>query len=118
MRKLIELDSVAAVEELAGRIVIPGTSIVTSRRGFAGNDADYEDSAKDAEAWARRAFAANGFGDPAITDTAASAPLTSYGLYHDASAYRAFTLGEIIIAMIQAVAAFARRARARHRQRR
>jgi hypothetical protein len=123
MRKLIELDSVAAVEEVARRIVVPGISIVTSRRGFAGNDADYEDSAKVAEAWARHAFAANGFGEAAITGAisaarhfpANSARPTGYELHHAARAHRSFTLGEIIVAMIQAIGDFARRVRARSR---
>jgi uncharacterized protein YjiS (DUF1127 family) len=58
-----------------------------------------------------------GFGDGAIID-APSAPPTSYELYHDARAHRSFTLGEIIIALMQALAAFARQSLARHRQRR
>ena len=123
MRKLIELDSVTAVEEVARRIVIPGTSLVTSRRGFAENDATYENSAKEAEAWARHAVAANGFGDGAgvgdgaIPD-AASARLANYELCHAARAHRSFTLGEIIVALMQALAAFARQSLARHRLRR
>ena len=112
MRKLIELDSVAAVEEVARRIVIPGTSIVTSRPRFADNDAAYEDPAKEAEAWARHALAANGFGDPAITDSATTAAVparpTSYELYRVARADRSFTIGETIVTAIEAVIAFAR----------
>jgi hypothetical protein len=120
MRKLVELDSVAAVEEVAARVVIAPSdaSLVILRRTAPGNDAAYEDPAvSDAEAWARHALAANGFGDGAIADAGSARP-TSYELYHDARAYRSFTLGEIIVAVMQAVAAFARRARARHRQRR
>jgi hypothetical protein len=72
MRKLVELDSVAAVEEVAARVVIAPSdaSLVILRRGIPGNDAACEDAAiSDAEAWARHALAANGFGDPAITIT-------------------------------------------------
>jgi hypothetical protein len=119
MRKLIELDSVAAVEEVARRIVIPGTSIVTSRRRFADNDAAYEDPAKEAEAWARHALAANGFGDPAISDSArtaaASTQSTSYELYRPPRTDRSFTMAEIIVTAIEAVVAFARRPRPRQR---
>ena len=116
----------AAVEEVAPRVVIAPSdaSLVILRRTVPGNDATYEDPAiSDTEAWARHALAANGFGegagfgDGAIID-APSAPPTSYELYRDARAHRSFTLGEIIIATIQAVADFSRRARARHRQRR
>jgi hypothetical protein len=55
MRKLVELDSVAAVEEVAARVVIAPSdaSLVILRRGIPGNDAACED----------------GFGDPAITIT-------------------------------------------------
>jgi len=123
MRKLIELDSVAAVEDVAARLVIPSsdTSLVILRRGTPGNDAAYEDPTISAEAWARHALAANGFGDGAgvgdgaITD-APSAPPTSYHLYHAARAHCSFTLGEIIVALMQALAAFARQALARYAQ--
>ena len=123
MRNLIELDSVAAVEEVAARVVIPSsdTSLVILRRGTPGNDAAYEDPAISAEAWARHALAANGFGDGAavgdgaIADAGSARP-TSYELYHDARAYRSFTLGEIIVALMQAVAAIARQALARYAQ--
>jgi uncharacterized protein YjiS (DUF1127 family) len=126
MRKLIELDSVAEVQEVAARVVIPSsdTSLVILRRGTPGNDAAYEDPAvSDAEAWARHALAANGFGDGAgvgdgaITDAPSARP-TSYELYHAARAHCSFTLGEIIVALMQALAVFARQALARHRQRR
>ena len=123
MRNLIELDSVAAVEEVAARVVIPSsdTSLVILRRGTPGNDAAYEDPAISAEAWARHALAANGFGDGAavgdgaITDAPSARP-TSYELYHAARAHRSFTLGEIIVAVMQAVAAIARQALARYAQ--
>ena len=123
MRKLIELDSVAAVEEVAARVVTTSsdTPLVILRPGSAGNDAAYEDPAISAEAWARHALAANGFGDGAgvgdgaITDAPSARP-TSYELYHDARAYRSFTLGEIIVALMQAVAAIARQALARYAQ--
>jgi len=126
MRKSADLDSVSAREDVASRAVITSSDdpIVILRRGSAGNDATYEGpKISDADAWARHALAANGFGegagfgDGAIID-APSAPPTSYELYRDARAHRSFTLGEIIIATIQAVADFSRRARARHRQRR
>jgi uncharacterized protein YjiS (DUF1127 family) len=125
MRKSTDLDSVSAREDVAPRAVITSSDnpIVILRRGSAGNDATYEGpKISDADAWARHALAANGFGegagfgDGAIID-APSAPSTSYEPYRDARAHRSFTLGEIIIAAIQAAGAIARRAYARHRQR-
>ncbi len=58
--------------------------------------------------------------DPVGEDQAvpSSARPTSYELYHAARAYRSFAVGEIVIAMIGAIGALARRAYARHRQRR
>ena len=126
MRKSIELDSVAAVEEVAPRVVIAPSdaSLVILRRTASGNDATYEDPAiSDTDAWARHALAANGFGDgtevggDAISDAASARP-TNYELYHAARTHRSFTLGEIIVALMQAFAAIARHALARHRQRR
>ena len=123
MRKSTDLDSLAALEEVAPRSVstCSDTPIVILRRGAAGNDAFCEDpvSSRDhAEQWDWRAFAPHGFGDVATTDTASSARPISCGLHQAARAYRSFTLGEIIVVVIQAVGAIARRAYARHRQRR
>jgi len=126
MRKSTDLDSVSARENVAPRAVITSSdnAIVILRRGSAGNDATYEDPAiSDTEAWARHALAANGFGDgaevgdDAIPDAASARP-PDYELYHAARAHCSFTLGEIIVALMQALAAFARQSLARHRQRR
>ena len=123
MRKSTDLDSPAALEEVAPRGVstCSDTPIVILRRGYAGNDATCEDpaiSSDDAEPRAQHALAANGFGDVATTNTASSARPTSYEMHRVARAHRSFTLGTIIIAVIQAACAIARRAHARHRQRR
>ena len=118
MRKSTELDSVPALDGAAPRVVSTrsDTPIVILRPGSAGNDATYDDPAiSDVEAWARHALAANGFGDGAITDAGSTRP-TSYELYHAARAYRSFTLGQIIVAVMQAVAAIARQALARYAQ--
>jgi uncharacterized protein YjiS (DUF1127 family) len=64
------------------------------------------------------ARAANGFGDVAPTAAASAARPTSYEMYHATHNHPSFTLGEIIVAMIQAAGAIARRAYERHRQRR
>jgi uncharacterized protein YjiS (DUF1127 family) len=126
MRKSTDLDSVPPREDVAPRAVITSKDnpIVILRRGSAGNDATYEGpKTSDVDAWARHALAANGFGegarfgDGAIID-APSARATSYELYRDARAHCSFTLGEIIVALMQALAAFARQSLARHRQRR
>ena len=53
-----------------------------------------------------------------MTSTASSAQPTSYQQHRAARAQRSFSLGEIIVAAIEAVSAIARRAYARHRQRR
>ena len=123
MRKSTDLDSPAALEEVAPRGVstCSDTPIVILRHGYAGNDSTCEDPAisnDDAEPWARHALAANGFGDVATTNMASSARPTSYEMHRAARAHRSFTLGTIIVAVIQAAGAIARRAHARHRQRR
>jgi len=126
MRKATDPSNVAAFEEVA-RVVITSSAAPTVflRRESAGNDADGADpvnSGDEVERWARHAHAANGFGDAAVTDGASSitdsapqAPLASYELYHAARAHRSFTLGEIVVAMIRALGAVARRAVARDR---
>jgi uncharacterized protein YjiS (DUF1127 family) len=60
----------------------------------------------------------DGFGDVATIDTASSERPTSYRLHQAARAHRSLILGDIIVAAIQAAGAIARRAHARHRQRR
>jgi len=67
------------------------------------------------ETWARRAHAANGFGDAGIDMPERPA---SYELYHAARAHRAFMLAEILRALIGATADALRRAQATWRQRR
>ena len=125
MRKSIDLDSVSAREDVAPRVVIAPSdaSLDILQRTVPGNDATYEDPAiSDTEAWARHALAANGFGDgagvgdDAIPDAASARP-TNYELYHAARTHRSFTLGEIIVALMQAFAAIARQALVRHAQR-
>jgi uncharacterized protein YjiS (DUF1127 family) len=123
MRKLIEPDSVAAIEEVAPRVGITcgDASLAILRRGPAGNDALCEDpeiTKDEIESWAQHARAANAFGGLETTETASSARPTSYQLHQAARADRSFTLGEIIVAVIQAAGAIARRAYARHRRRR
>jgi uncharacterized protein YjiS (DUF1127 family) len=124
MRKPIDLDSESALEAVVPRLVTTSgdNPFIMLRRESAGNDPTYEDAkVSDAEAWARHALAANGFGDGArvgdgaMTD-ASSAWSTSYGLYHAARAHRSFNLGKIIVAVMQAVAAIARQALARYAQ--
>lgn len=128
MHKATDSSNVAALEEVVpSRVVITSSTAPTVflRRESAGNDAvcaDPEFSGDEVERWARHAHAANGFGDAAIiddaspiTDSAPQAPLTSYELYHAARAHRSFILGEIVVAMIQALGGLARRALARDR---
>jgi uncharacterized protein YjiS (DUF1127 family) len=123
MRKSTDLNTLAVLEDVAphGVITSSDASIAILRRGPAGNDATPEDPATsnaEVQPWAQHALAQNGFGDFASTDTASSARPTSYELDQAARAYRSFTLGEIIVAAIQAAVAIARRAYASYRQRR
>jgi uncharacterized protein YjiS (DUF1127 family) len=117
MSKSTYSEALAAFEEVARYDVstCSDTPIVIVRHGFAGNDATCDDpaiSANDTEPWARHALAANGFGGPAITDMQS----TSHQQYQAARTHRSFILRRIIIAAIDAVAAFARRAHARRQQ--
>jgi uncharacterized protein YjiS (DUF1127 family) len=123
MHKSTELNSPAALEDAASRgfITYSDTPLVILRRGPAGNDAvggDPAISEDEIERRAQHARAANGLGDVATIDTPGSARPTSSEPHQAAHAHRSFTLGEIIVAAIQAAGAIARRAHARHRQRR
>jgi uncharacterized protein YjiS (DUF1127 family) len=118
MRQSTDLDNLATLEGPAPGGVMPRhATLVTLQRGSAGNDASCEDpdSAKEVEAWAEHAPAPNGLADPPTIGVAPS--MTSYELPRAARAHRSFTLGEIVVAMIQAVGAIAGRLYARHRQR-
>ena len=118
VRKSTDSDNLAALEEVVPCNVgtCSDTPTITVRRESTGNDPAISED--DAEPWAPHALAANGYGDLAITDTAAPARPTSYELYHAARAHRAFVLGGIIVAAIRAAAAIARRAHARYQRRR
>jgi uncharacterized protein YjiS (DUF1127 family) len=123
MRNSTDFDNLTALEEVVPRGVITRSDnpIVILWRGSAGNDATCEDPAiskDEVEASAQHPLAADGFGDGASTDTASFARPTSYQLHQAARAHRSFILGEIIVAAIRAAGAIARRAHARHRQRR
>jgi uncharacterized protein YjiS (DUF1127 family) len=85
----------------------------------AANDSAWENPAsmRDADTWARHAAAANGFGDAPIPDTAPFPTPASYDHYRAARAVRSRVLGDMVAGGIQAVRAFARRSRARLRQR-
>lgn len=124
MRKSTDLDSLATLEEVAPRNVSTcgdTPTIILREHGSACNDATCTDPAlcKDiAEPWTQHVFASSGFGVIATTDTTSSARPAGYELYHAAHAHRSFTLGKIIIAVVHATGAIARRALAWHRQRR
>jgi hypothetical protein len=127
MRKATDFRDVAELEAVPPDVIIKSgsTPIIFLRRESAGNDADGAGpviSGDEVERWARHAHAANGFGGAAVTDGASSitdsaphTPLTSYELYHAARAHRSFTIGEIVVAMIQALTTVARRTVARDR---
>jgi uncharacterized protein YjiS (DUF1127 family) len=89
--------------------------------GPAGIDATYEDPAlpaDDAELCAWHVLPANDFGDARTTDTMSSARPTSHELHQDTCGRRSFTLGELVVAMIQSAAATVHRAYGRYRERR
>ena len=124
MRKSTDSDSLAALEEVAPRGVSSCSdtpNIILREHGSARNDATCKDPAiseDGAEPCPQHPLAANSSGDVATTNTASSAQPTGYQLYHAARAHRSFSLGKIIIAVIHAAGATARRAHARHRQHR
>lgn len=118
VRKSTDAEDLAALEEVAPCNVgtCRDTPTIIVQHGTAGNDPAISED--DAEPWTPHALAANGYGDLAIADTAASARPTSYDLHQAARAHRAFVLGGIIVAAICAAAAIARSAYTRHWQRR
>lgn len=104
-----EQDNMAALEEIAPRDASAdgAAPVFVLRRESASNDGTYAQSATNRdriEPWAARAVATNGWGDVATADVAYSP--------------RSFIIGEIIVAILQAIGAVARRAYARHEQRR
>jgi uncharacterized protein YjiS (DUF1127 family) len=116
-------ETLVALEEVApcNASTCSDTPTIILEQGSAANDVACEDPAiseDDDEPWPRDALAANRLGDLANTDTAPSARPTSYALYHAARVHRSKLVAEIVGAAIQAVGAIARRALARHRQRR
>jgi len=91
---------------------------ITVGRRVAGNDPtcdDPADSKREIEAWARRAQAANGFGDAATVDSATSVWPSSYELHQAARANRAFVLGEMLASAVRAVRVVLRSAYSRYR---
>ena len=101
------------------------SSAVPTRRAFvpvavppeaAGNDAAYDDTVcreHELDAWARHAFASNGFGD-----VATSSEITAHELFREAGARRAVALREIVDAAVRAVSKWAQQVYARYRERR
>jgi hypothetical protein len=89
VRKSTDPENLAALEEVAPCNVgtCSDTPTIIVRHGSAGNDPAISED--DAEPWTPHALTANGYGDLAITDAAASARPTSYELYHAARAHRA-----------------------------
>jgi hypothetical protein len=111
MRKSTELDESAALDEAAARGVRSNVPSVISRRGPAGNDANFEASVpfvEQIEVWAQRALATHGIGDVATSDMASVRRLTSYQLHRAARAHRSLVVGGIIVAAIRALGAIAR----------
>ena len=100
MHNSATLKSPTVFEEAASRGVIPSHgAFAFPQRGTAGND----------EACA----------DPAIPKgEPESSPPTSYELYHAARAQRSLIVGDIVAAVLRSIGSIARRAYARHRQRR
>jgi uncharacterized protein YjiS (DUF1127 family) len=108
-------ESLAAFAEVTACNTCRDTPTIIVRYGSAGNDAVISENA--AEPWPPHAIAANELGDIAATESTSSTLSGSYELHRAARAHRSRMLGSIIVAAIDAVAAIARRAYARHRQR-
>ena len=121
MHNSTNLERPTGPEGVALRPTTGSAPVIRLRRESAGNDATHADpvtARQEIDAWARHAVAANGFGDGAVSDKHPSALPTSYEIYQAACTHRAFLLGEIIAAAIQALGAIVRRAYAQYRQRR
>ena len=123
MSKAIDSNKLAALEEVAPYNASSRSDTPTIIVGYgpAGNDATCEEpgvSGDDAELWAQRALAANGFGDAGGASAAPAQRRTSYELHQAARAHRSSMLGDIIVAAVRAAGAAARRAFARYQQRR
>jgi uncharacterized protein YjiS (DUF1127 family) len=116
------LEHLAIREALAPRRAIGGvTPVIRLRRELAGNDAVHADpvtAEQEIDTWARRAVAANGFGDGAVSTSDASHSAASYELIEEARSHRAVVLGEMIAAAILALGSIVRRALAHYRRRR
>jgi uncharacterized protein YjiS (DUF1127 family) len=98
-----------AVSKAFVPVALPGPQV-------AGNDAAYDealDREHELDAWARRAFASNGFGDAAT-----GARFSSYEIFLAARTLRAIVLGEIVATAFRALSGLAQRAYAYYRQRR
>lgn len=124
MGNLTELDGLIAIDELEphGVRAYDQAPLDLSRRRHPGRHATREHLAineDDIEAWARHARGVNGLGGDAEAGApAASAAPSSFELHRATRVDRAFSLAEIFAEMVWAIGAFARKAYARHRQRR
>ena len=91
--------------------------VIRVRSPSAGNDpAVAETQRNEAEAWAKHAASANGFGDAGAIELLHPAWSSSYELYREARAHRAAVLGAMFAAVSDAVRTLARRAYARYRR--
>jgi uncharacterized protein YjiS (DUF1127 family) len=112
----------AAFAAVATRIATP--RVIAPHRDAGNDDAFYAAalaSVDDAASWARHARAANGFGEAMTAPVAGLVALArpaSYPLYQAGRAHRSTYVGRFVVAAMRAVVAYARRAYARHVQRR
>jgi uncharacterized protein YjiS (DUF1127 family) len=121
MQKSTDMTNVTTLAPMARRgVAVPSHApTITVGHRVADNDANLDDAADsrhEIDAWARRAHAANGFGDAATVDSAASAWPSNYELYRAARANRAFVLGEMMASAVRSVRALVRLAYRRYRQ--
>ena len=118
MNASTRLNTQPATEEAtrAANVVAP---VIRVRSAFAGNDATVAEAPAhrdEIEAWAWHASAANGFGDPRLTDTPYPTWPSTYEVYREARVERAAALRRMIAAVVETVRAAAIRAYERYRQ--
>ena len=122
MRESLDLNAVAAVEDLASddATSCSDTSNAHFRSWPAGNDATCSDALRVTDQVAQRApytFAVNGVDLFDMGDATSHLWPISYAAYQDARVRRAAAVHAMIVAALRAARAFARKALARHRQR-
>jgi uncharacterized protein YjiS (DUF1127 family) len=123
MRTSTNVDSLSTLEEGAPRnaVTCRDAAIVVLRHNQGDGPAVRHDlavSTDEIESWAEHARAANGLGDLETATAAYSNRASGQASYQTARSHRSFTLGEILVAVLQVAISTAHRAYARYQQHR